>query len=718
MLIRSRIRGPKLGIKLMLLGIVLMVVPWLSYIQLIEMERLLIQGQQNAQLLMAQGISTLFNSRDDLFSDLPIHLDEYDSLFVYPLEGSTRIDGTIDDWIPNTSVVYRDFSLEGDDDGSFSVALGERDDDLYIHMRIHDDALVYRDPTLLSLNRADHIRITYQAGDEQTDRLSLSFSEPGILTTYHMQSDWATPMDWSPEIDALGFVRETDEGLAIEYRMPLSMVKDNHGFSIGYADVDNSDTRNVRALVETLPEHEQEGMNLVVFRSAETMNLIERLGFVDSRVTVYDSQQNVRADSDVFSRTLTNVEDDTSALSIGFRWLRPYLHRFVVGETWTEMSEAESQELKSNALKEAIAGNPQAIRRLSDTGSPILLAVHPIRSSESIIGAVVVEQDISEILSYQQAALQRIVLVSLVALAIVLFIAAGFAIRLAYRIRKLRRETSGLIDTYGRLTSDSLNSEVNAGDEIGDLARAIDNMLARLHEHNSFLQRMPRTLRHEINNPLNTLRTSLDTLKTIEDKEQRVQYLESAERGLLRIGAIVQNLAEAANLEESLSQEEKAVVDIEQFLENYVGNINLNYGEGSVIYRGLNEPLHAFLSDMYIEQMMDKLIDNAMDFRKSNSPIRVQLDRSSSHLRISVANQGPSIDTDPRLLFERLVSHRKEQGKLHFGLGLYVVRLITEYHDGEVRAVNLPNETGVVVSVEIPIGLDPDTREPILEKAA
>ena len=282
----------------------------------------------------------------------------------------------------------------------------------------------------------------------------------------------------------------------------------------------------------------------------------------------------------------------------------------------------------------------------------------------------------------------------------------------------MRRETSDLIDTYGRLTSDSLNAEVYAGDEIGDLARAIDNMLARLHEHNAFLQRMPRTLRHEINNPLNTLRTSLDTLKTIEDKEQRVQYLESAERGLLRIGTIVQNLAEAANLEESLSQEEKAVVDIEQFLDNYVSNINLNFGKGSIVYRGLNEPLRAFLSDIYIEQMMDKLIDNAMDFRKSNSPIRVQLDRSGTHFRICVANHGPSIDTDPRLLFERLVSYRTEQSKLHFGLGLYVVRIITEYHNGEVRAVNLRDGSGVVVAVEMPIGLNPETSEPTVKKAA
>ena len=66
------IRGPRLGTKLALMGLALLVVPWFSYLQLVEMERLLIQGQSQAQLLTAEGISTLFNGREDLFNDLPV----------------------------------------------------------------------------------------------------------------------------------------------------------------------------------------------------------------------------------------------------------------------------------------------------------------------------------------------------------------------------------------------------------------------------------------------------------------------------------------------------------------------------------------------------------------------------------------------------------------------------------------------------------------------
>ena len=56
-------------------------------------------------------------------------------------------------------------------------------------------------------------------------------------------------------------------------------------------------------------------------------------------------------------------------------------------------------------------------------------------------------------------------------------------------------------------------------------------MLSRMHQHNQFLENMPRTLRHEINNPLNTLSTSLHNLAATDDGTERERHLESAQRG-------------------------------------------------------------------------------------------------------------------------------------------------------------------------------------------
>ena len=245
---------------------------------------------------------------------------------------------------------------------------------------------------------------------------------------------------------------------------------------------------------------------------------------------------------------------------------------------------------------------------------------------------------------------------------------------------------------------------MNAGDEIGDLARTVSNMLSKLHQHNNFLENMPRTLRHEINNPLNTLSTSLQNLAEENPGIQDSKYLESAQRGVTRIGAIVQNLADAANLEESLEAEDLEVIDIRQLLQSYVTNCKITHTECEFAFRGPSRPVYARVSDFRIEQMLDKIMDNAIDFHRINSPIKVQLDTHREFLQITVANRGPLLPVKAeKSLFDSMVSHRGPQNRLHFGLGLYVVRIIAEYHGGFVRAINLADGSGVAIMVQLPM---------------
>jgi signal transduction histidine kinase len=68
--------------------------------------------------------------------------------------------------------------------------------------------------------------------------------------------------------------------------------------------------------------------------------------------------------------------------------------------------------------------------------------------------------------------------------------------------------------------------------------------------------------------------------------------------------------------------------------------------------------------------------------------------------RVSVQNQGPPLPEEMRgTLFESMVSVRKERGGApHLGLGLYIARLVAEFHGGTVSADNLASGDGVVVA--------------------
>jgi len=710
MKIGNRIRGPRLGTKLLLWGLVLLIVPYISYRQLVDMERLLIQGQSQAQLLTAQGISTLFNGREDLFNDLPVRIEDYESLYARPLQNPVRIDGKVSDW---GDVADKSLQFGGDTngnllDGGFNLVLGERAGQLYVFMSIKDDKIVYRNPAYLRLDTSDVIRLNFIRDDGEDGRVVITFPAPGVTTAYAVGPEWKFATTGTPENQIQGQMEETPDGINVEFRMPLEMLGSRRFFGLSYVDVDDPDSRAIRAIIQTLPKAGKTSFNLVVLRSPEVLKIIQGLGYSGARILVIDTQNRVRAETGSFTMSDEHEKVDEWSITAQrwFDFVRPLIHRLVMWQSWGEDELAsDSESVASKVIESVLHGEPIALRRrVSD--QEIIMAAHPIVSRDTILGGVVVEQNIADILSFQRVALEQVIVLSIVSLLAVFIVLLAFAGRLAWRIRHLRKEASAAIDPRGRLRTTELQSEMTAGDEIGDLARSVSGMLSKLQQHNQFLENMPRTLRHEINNPLNTLSTSLQNLADENPQIARSKYLDSAKRGVMRIGAIVQNLADAANLEESLEAEELEVIDIEQLVENYVANCRLNHKDCEFAFRGTGHPVYARVADYRIEQLLDKIIDNAIDFHRPNSPIKVQLDTHKDFLRITVANRGPTLPRAAETtLFDSMVSHRgvEARNRLHFGLGLYVVRVIAEHHGGIVRGMNLPDGSGVIVIVQLPL---------------
>lgn len=714
-----RIRGLRLGTKLMLLvlTLTLVLVPWLSFLALDEVGRALGQMQSHDQLLTAKNIATVFNGREDLLADLPVDPSDYQPLFAAPIEGTVRLDGQATDWgAPPAEPLV--FGLP-DEDGSFALSLGTRRDMLLIYVEVVDDSRVYRAPEYLRLDNADQLRLSFVRGDGEDGRIAVMLSESGQTTAFWMDADWqyAEALDpdaalaGPPETRVQGFVRETDAGYALELRAPLDIfgtsVDEQAGrirvFGLAFVDVDDPDTRAIRAVTHTLPtSQDRENFGLVSVRSPETSKILEGLGYADLHIRVIDAERIIRAEVGSLRMTETATERSWEARAMG--WLATagnalggLLRR--QPEPAVDSAETPLKEVMDSAL----AGESRALRRRVGEIETII-AGHPIISGGAVIGLIAVEQNIDDILFFQRESIDKIALVAVSSFLVVLLCLIVFAGRLTWRIRRLRQETAAAIDDFGRLRANTVASGMASADEIGDLARSVSGMLGRLAQHNTFLQRMPRTLRHEINNPLNTLHTSLEHLAQESTAVRDSKYLESAKRGVLRIGAIVENLADAANLEDSLVAEDPEVVDVQQIVESYVDNYSAMHGECALVYQGTREPAYARIEDYRIEQILDKLIDNAVDFHRANSPITVQLDARRDSLRLTVANRGPMLAPDiAASLFESMVSRRGAENRLHFGLGLYVVRVIAEQHGGSVRAMNLVDGSGVAVIVRLPV---------------
>lgn len=359
-------------------------------------------------------------------------------------------------------------------------------------------------------------------------------------------------------------------------------------------------------------------------------------------------------------------------------------------------------------IRQAINGRTFQQYRMNRDNQPIsLMSATPLRLQNKIIGAAVLEQTMDSLLSESLNYFYRLIGIGGVVFLLVILGAIFYTASLSNRIVRLDKDVSNTFDNYGKVNQLSFPDTRIRGyhDELSDLRHHIYEMLTQLSSYERYLKQLPRTLRHEIHNPLNRLSMSLSLLeKDVEHKQ--VQYSKHA---LEQLKQIIASLSEASSIEDSLHSQTPEAFDVGEMLQHYLDSIREtnDASEIEVDYRLKNNTL--LLGDGFmIEQMMDKLISNAKDFNDHRSPIKVSAHQTDKDVVISVQNSGPALPNGyEKQIFDGMMSIREVNAddQTHLGLGLFIVKLITDFHKGNVEAYNLFSADGKAYGVEFRLEL-------------
>ncbi|MDC9719142.1 MAG: ATP-binding protein [Gammaproteobacteria bacterium] len=698
---------PRFNAQVLVFALVLISIPWLSYRFVAETRVFMIEGQTQAQEQLARGIVTLFQGRDDLLAELP-YLDSQQVVFSHPLIGQAKVDGFTREWLDFQLFANHFGADEGSEDG-YSLLLGEKDDRIFGLVRIQDDKTVLRTKGTPKLDLSDHLRLTLPDRNGNERRLVMVATRAGSMEVWYVKEDWATPQYRSPSSSFIiqAVMRPLVDGYLVEFALPRYFLNQRQEFGLAVADVDSDDgtMRHLKTLVgagTTVESH----FNLLAMRAPEANKILSSLSRADSQIVIYDNHLQVRASVGQVSPPVSEKVKPQDAFEGIQSWLNRGLDWFIAIPAYLNPVQAASQErdLLNRALDKEFASG----RWHKGPAEQVFAVAAPIvDQEEELLGVVLIKQSTARILGLQRQAMENIALLSLSTMLVILLVLLLFSWRQAMRIRRLGKEAQQVVDPDGRLRTDRLYSEIRASDEIGDLARSFSGVVARLHEHQEFMTTMPRTLRHEINNPLNATMTSLENLQMQGVVEGQQRYIDSAQRGLVKISSIVEKLADAANLEEALHEDELEPLNLFDLVQTYVHHQNpsIQGGQADVLFESDQEQILVAGVDYRIEQLLDKLLDNARDFRVSGSLITVRLYQQEYDCYLEVENKGPNIPEELLAgMFNSMVSARTAgAGYAHFGLGLYIVRLISQFHGGSVLAYNLNDPDGVMFRVRLPV---------------
>ena len=352
-------------------------------------------------------------------------------------------------------------------------------------------------------------------------------------------------------------------------------------------------------------------------------------------------------------------------------------------------------------IERAFDGAASVKRRPGPGGSAAIVTVtFPIWVGETVAGAGVIEESTAAAVSFRNRAIERLIAVTLLAFVAAALALLVFASRISSRLRRLRDEAEQAIDSRGHVRE--LVTAEHARDEIGDLSRSFSLALTRLADYNAYLEELARRLAHELRTPIAVVRSSLDNLRLRTPPADAAVYLERAEGGLERLETVLTRMAEASRLEQAVRSTERERFDCVTVVTGCAGGYASAYPQHRFSTRTPDEPVMIHGAPDLFAQMLDKLVANAVDFATAGTPIAIGLGLQGTTAVLTVTNRGPGLPENLRL-FESMQSRRSDPGRgVHLGLGLYIVRLIAEFHHGRVSAANLPDGSGVEFRVALP----------------
>lgn len=248
-------------------------------------------------------------------------------------------------------------------------------------------------------------------------------------------------------------------------------------------------------------------------------------------------------------------------------------------------------------------------------------------------------------------------------------------------------------------------------DEMGELCKAFEQMRVQLIENNSYLWNMieeQKQLRsaftHDIRTPLSVLKGYVQLLKrhlpeqNIDMKKQ-LEILDDIEEQAVRLERFSDSIKKTQKMDNlSITKEPIAIGTL---LDKMEKTILMMKGESSIVveYKCHCSEIEQLYIDMYIfMEVVENIVANALRYAKNKIDMYIQ--GNCSYLTIMIIDDGKGFSEQDIMQACRPYYHEQlEEEVLHYGLGLYICKVLCEKHGGSIELSNSENEGACVQAV-------------------
>lgn len=727
----------KLRKQLLLISLVTLALPWAGCQYIHELEDALTQSQVASLEATSQAVSARFSNETDTQEQLKqvIQPDGTQAIYAHTMRAQPILDAYDEEWQAQQlplEPINRQRSgqqhIKQSIKSNVQWVAGEFNQQLYVFIRVADEDIIYYSPGTETRNKvSDHIEITLYPNDTQQN-FSLLSSGPGQLKAFYQDKD-----KQHTEYRIKGRLVEIKKGYQVELTIPIEWTEQGLAINVfGSGNLPSQTaignwhpTTNKNTSKQTHPLPPLQKHTPLLQHALQT--------FVRPGIKLYVVSKNLT----LLARAgdLYNIPNDDAQ-----SWLVTSIFSFALNNAPKNNTPYWFNAEKFTGTQAGNVFEQHASTQLFNKKNNITAVVTPIYNAQrsAIIGAVIVEQSAESLLTITHNVMRKLLLYSFAASLVTALALIGFASWLSLRITRLNRAASNAISESGDINH--AFPVFTYQDELGELSQSYAELLKRLKEYNLYLKTLASKLSHELRTPLAIVRSSLDNIEQTNSLEEIHNYSQRASEGANRLSHILNAMSSASRLEQAIETADIETVEIDNLLRNlcaaYADTYSSTTSQPSKInpLSASNETKHINFkldiettsvttqtnhaanistsnykimgADDLIVQMLDKLIDNAVDFSPANETIYIKLYKKNNLIFLSVENKGPLLpETMSSQLFDSLVSIRTShslQAAQHLGLGLYIVRLICDFHRANVTASNQSDSSGVIFRIGFP----------------
>ena len=248
-------------------------------------------------------------------------------------------------------------------------------------------------------------------------------------------------------------------------------------------------------------------------------------------------------------------------------------------------------------------------------------------------------------------------------------------------------------------------------DEIGALARALENSAQALWARMDAIERFAADVAHEIKNPLSSIRSAIETIGRMNDPARAARLLEIIAQDVRRLDRLISDISDSSRLDSEMSRVAMEPVDLAPVLAALV-EIHQATRDAEAPILELDAPRVGLVvrgAEGRLVQVLRNLLGNAISFSpKGGAHIWLRGRATGNVIEMAIEDEGPGIpDAKLDRIFDRFYSERPQSEGFgsHSGLGLSISRQIIEAHQGRITAENRRASDGRIIGARFVIRL-------------